>query len=204
MRSAVDVVAAMLGMPTITLRGFGPIEGLPARLAALRVISPQLSPPEIEQELSAHAQRRQWMLRLTASFAVLALALGAAWALAEWRSRTSSAAAPEWRVLAVEANSLAVQVGPAATGSTLRVDVGERLPNGEQLQATVPRRGAYITESSTVIVRAQARAGAMAEIGAAAAEPGAPAASPPAAAAAPAPAPAPAAAPSTTQPDSSP
>ena len=105
------------------------------------------------------SQRRRRVMQAMAVVALVAThasagALAAWWTSSSATPGSTSAAAPLWRVVAVREEGLQVRIGDDSSPVVL-FKVGTVLPSGERLSATIPSRGAYVTNTATIVVRSR-------------------------------------------------
>lgn len=165
-----DVIAAIMGTDALQLPGFSGPPAMPSWLRpGIQFVSAHATPDDV----IATVRRSRTVMTLMLAAGVLACAAASAgggiwWATEEARSAPKTRIdAANWRVVDVKDDSVVIQITSADTagsagsageptgtpGPAIHVRVGESLPNGDRLQATVPQRSAYITESTTAIVR---------------------------------------------------
>lgn len=152
-----DIVASILGAGTVTLHGFAAAPVMPNWLRpGLHFVSAVITPPELDAGGAARKRRLVLLAGATLFLTHLAAIAISSWLTAEQLRPHSVAAAPEWQVMAVRDAAVVLRLGAAPASPRIEVAVGAALPNGERLQATVPTRGAYMTQTSTIILREQA------------------------------------------------
>lgn len=155
-----EVVAALIGRDAVTIGGYLP-EAAPLPWLRLDRTFISASPTIANaDEVSRIAlQRRTAARALATSTLILALlaALVAGIAIAPAVTPASpqlpsplrplSQQAP-WHVIGIETGALITSVG----GIRVSFAPGDRLPNGDLLQALMPMQAAYITDKSTVVI----------------------------------------------------
>lgn len=148
-----EIVSAILNSDTITLDGFSqdPMPGSWLR-PALRFVPADVSLADggVDEELSARAQAIRWTRRGIGAAMLLALLSIAFWMGVATRPAPTEASS-EWFVGGVGAQGVIVNSDSVA----LLVSPGEKLPNGEILQAVIPERSTYVTDHATVLVQAR-------------------------------------------------
>ena len=143
----------MYGSEIVSLEGFDtePMPGSWMR-PALRFVSADLSPAGgIAAEMDARAQAIRWTRRGIGIMFVIGLMSCAFWFGVGGRPAPAEASS-QWFIAGVGAQGVVVNTGSVA----LLIAPGEKLPNGETLQAVVPERSTYITDHATVVVQKSA------------------------------------------------
>jgi hypothetical protein len=163
----------------VRLSGFTAQARTPSFLRpGVQFVSPSIAMEELRGVLVARSRRTRvilWSALLCTHVAVAALA--AMWwagqsarAVQDQFARSGSAAvaaATSWKVVSVAAGGVLVRVGddparaqskdgkePVASGRTVSVPVGGRLPNGELLTLVDASRGMYVTPGVRAFVSA--------------------------------------------------
>ena len=151
-----DIVAALYGSDSVTLPGFGAPPLMPSWVRpGMQFLNAQATPSDLEHS----SQRRRRLMQAIAVVALVAThagigAVSAWWAGSSGAPSSSSASAPLWRVVAVREDGLQVRIG-GDTSPVVLLKVGAVLPSGERLSATIPSRGAYVTDTATIVVRSR-------------------------------------------------
>lgn len=146
-----ELVAAIQGGDILELGGFGAEPMPPSWLRpGLRFVAADGSPESARTEVRARSLhlrilRGLTLLMLLAAMLVTGLGIGAH---TQREAVVSPPASPSWSVIAVEEDGVVLRT----EGVVSMVRTGQTLPNGEQLQALIPKRNAYVTNQSTVIV----------------------------------------------------
>lgn len=154
-----EVMAALLDSNTVQLQGFI-AERKPMQW--LRLDRQFVSPDGVGSvELTEHLESRRrnsrvvffvtgWVVTLLGAAALSALLFRGA-SPQSTMSPGSPIAAPtpmEWKVESIGQGYLLMDLA----GAKMRVLVGQKLPNGEVLGATLPSQGTYFTNTATVVV----------------------------------------------------
>lgn len=152
-----DIAVALVGAETVTLRGFS-AEPLPPTWIRpdVNFVTASIGPTDLMRQ---DRRRRRKALAMVV-IALIALQLALLSAMAFVRSTPfSTNTGQAWHVTNVQARGVVLATGGGAGKPpiTTFVEVGGRLPTGEVLQSTVPDKNAYVTNSTTVVLRTSAR-----------------------------------------------
>jgi hypothetical protein len=150
-----DIVAAMYGSDVIRLAGFGAAPMPPLWLRpGLRFVSADSTPISAAHEVAARRRTLMGIYGATVTIGLTA-AVFAGFSLGVAGRPDIPTSGASWSVIAVEEPGVILR----AEGAIALVRNGETLPNGEQLQATLPTQRAYITDKATVVVQDVKRPG---------------------------------------------
>lgn len=147
-----DIVAAMIGASTVTLKGFDKPAMPPiwTRPGIVYVSAPIASDAVVQEVLGA---KRKVRLIERASWVMLVVAIIALQypieLLTSPAQPTAAISTNSWQITSVSEDGVVAKTGE----HSYIVPVGSRLPNGERLLAVTPERNAYTTNSATVILQ---------------------------------------------------
>jgi hypothetical protein len=145
-----DIVAAMLGTPSVTLQGFESPPVMPAWLRpGMTFVAPNISTEDLGAEISERERKASLLRKLAYGQMALAMAAVTFWLGSHAFSSSVPTPAAAWHVKAISDRGVEVQIG----ATVVLVQRGSKLPNGETLIATAPERRTYFTDTSTVTTK---------------------------------------------------